>query len=252
MKKWWLWVVIAAWGWLRPGQIVAQGTNGIIEPASGATVSGVVIIQGTATDSSFLRYEIAFNHGGDWIVFAEGDQPVNAGTLAIWDTTVGGANPVFPDGLYQLRLRVVRTDYNYNEYVVSNITISNSGPTPTPSPEPTNETNNPPPSNSTPTPAGSELDLGRPTALPSLTPFPTPPPAATVVSGVAEDFQLPPAGQDEPGLLERMTAIGLTPFRQAFWQGVRLAFYPFLLLAAYLTLRGLLRWFVRQIRLRIK
>lgn len=238
--------------WLRPGQISAQSTNGIVEPASGSTVAGVVIIRGTATDSSFLRYEMAFSRGGDWIVFAEGDQPVNNTTLAIWDTTVGGATPVFPDGLYQLRLRVVRTDYNYNEYVVNNITVSNSGPTPTPSPEATNETNNPPPSNNTPTPAGSGQDSGRPTALPSLTPFPTPPPAATVVSGLAEDFQAPTAEDTRPGLLERLTTIGLTPFRQAFWQGVQLAFYPFLLLAGYLIGRGLLRWLVRQIRLRVK
>ena len=67
------------------------------------------------------------------MVFAEGDRPVVNGSLAIWDTTVGyPSNPVFPDGVYHLRLRVVRQDYNYDEYFVNNLVVSNAmTPTPT-------------------------------------------------------------------------------------------------------------------------
>ena len=45
------------------------------------------------------------------------------GPLAIWDTTVGREinAPVWPDGRYRLRLRVVRTDYNYDEYFVTDL-----------------------------------------------------------------------------------------------------------------------------------
>ncbi|MCA9960989.1 MAG: hypothetical protein KC443_18240, partial [Anaerolineales bacterium] len=113
------------------------GANGITQPTSGAAVSGVVTVTGTAVDPNYLRYELAFRAesgtAGDWVVFAEGDQPIQNGILAIWDTTIGrNVNaPVWPDGRYQLRLRVVRTDYNYSEYFVTGLIISNSG-TPTP------------------------------------------------------------------------------------------------------------------------
>ena len=84
-----------------------QPGNGITEPAAGDTIAGVVVVQGTATDANWLRYELAFRpelaSNDDWIVFAEGDQPIVAGTLAIWDTTVGRDNgtPIFPDGSYR-------------------------------------------------------------------------------------------------------------------------------------------------------
>ena len=95
--------------------VAAQTGNGIYEPADGDTVSGIVAVRGTAVHPQFLRYELAFlqisSPGSDWIVFAQGDQPVQDDTLALWDTTVGQpASPVFPDGKYRLRLRVVRED----------------------------------------------------------------------------------------------------------------------------------------------
>ncbi|HUM70715.1 MAG TPA: hypothetical protein PLK31_17945, partial [Chloroflexota bacterium] len=101
---------------LTVGRVTAQA-NGITAPAAGETLSGVVTVMGTAVHPEYLRYELAFlneaNQSAGWIVFAEGSQPVTNGVLAIWDTTIGqnvGA-PVFPDGRYQLRLRVVKTDY---------------------------------------------------------------------------------------------------------------------------------------------
>ena len=96
--------------------------NGITAPASEDIIAGVVLINGTADHPDFLRYELAlykeFDPYAGWIVFADGAQPVISGTLAVWDTTIGRANnaPAFADGLYRLRLRVVRRDYNYDEY----------------------------------------------------------------------------------------------------------------------------------------
>ena len=53
---------------------------------------------------------------------AVGEQPVPApAELLLWDTTP------FPDGKHQLRLRVVRSDGNYDEYFTP-ITIANATP----------------------------------------------------------------------------------------------------------------------------
>ena len=117
---------------------MGQGFNQIKEPVAGETISGVLTITGTAAHPDFQRYELAFisdvSGAPGWIVFAEGGQPVPDGVLAVWDTTVGAdiGAPVFPDGIYQLRLRVIRHDYNYDEFFVTTITLSNSQ-TPTPS-----------------------------------------------------------------------------------------------------------------------
>jgi hypothetical protein len=228
--------------------VEAQTPNGISAPVSGDVLSGIVIVQGTAADANFLRYELAFlnetGSGSDWIVFAQGDQPVVNGTLAVWDTTVGsGANRVFPDGRYQLRLRVVRQDFNYDEYFVTNLTIAND--TVTPSPTPTLTTTAP---QETATPQTAETALPvltqpAPDVLPSLTPFPTPSPQATPVNeplGPGDDGS---GGETEErqGVFEQIAGIDVEQFGTAFWQGVRIVAVAFGLLAAYVLLRGAFR-----------
>lgn len=234
--------VLAA-GWLPPTAVAlvqAQAANGITQPLSGETVAGVVMVQGTAVHPDYLRYELAFrnisNPTTDWIVFAEGSEPVNQGTLAVWDTTVGrdvGA-PVFPDGLYQLRLRVVRADFNYDEYFVTDLVVANASPTMTPTAA-ADATSAP----DTAVPAAATAVFQQPTALPSLTPFPTPTPAAAPESPVVN------AGSDAsaaaPGVFDQLAAVDAGRFGQAFWLGVRLTGLIFAGLALYLLLRALLR-----------
>lgn len=226
----------------------AQTGNGISQPAAGDTLSGVVIVQGTATDANFLRYELAFLHesgsGSDWIVFAQGDQPVIAGTLAVWDTSVGSAsNRVFPDGRYQIRLRIVRQDFNYDEYFVNNLTIANDSGTPTPTPTLTITV---PAEGATPEAVETalpQLTQPPPDILPSLTPFPTPSPQATAVNellGPGESGN-GEVTEERQGVFEQIGAIDTGRFEQAFWQGVRIVALLFFLLAAYLVLRGLFR-----------
>jgi hypothetical protein len=232
--------------WHVPVQ--AQTQNGFTAPVEGDVLSGIVIVEGTAADSSFLRYELAFRHetgpNSDWIVFAQGDQPVINGTLAVWDTTVGSStNRVFPDGRYQLRLRVVRQDFNYDEYFVSNLTIANDSGTPTPTPTLTTTVES-----EAATPEGAETALPQltqpaPDVLPSLTPFPTPSPQATPVNeplGPGSD-----GGQDtteeRQGVFEQISGIDTGLFGSAFWQGVKFVAAIFGLLAAYLLLRGVFR-----------
>lgn len=232
----------------------AQVQNGISEPQEGANLSGVVIIHGTATDEAFLRYEVAFRRGNEWLVFAEGDRPVVDDTLAIWDTTVGQPqSPVFPDGVYTLRLRIVRQDYNYDEYFVRGLVVSNSG-TPTPTVTATGT-----PATSTPAPGGEAtllpasatpgvgLGVNRPTALPSLTPFPTPSLPAPL-AGARNAGATPAAagsgtspGEGGGGLLGRVSSLGTERFGRAFWTGARVALLVFLLLPLYLVVRWLLR-----------
>lgn len=219
-------------------------SNGIYEPADGEVLAGIVIIQGSATHESFLRYELAFKQGAsDWIVFAGGEQPVVNGTLAIWDTTVGQPrSPVFPDGTYQLRLRVVHQDYNYDEYYARNLVLANENGTPTPSATATRgEALATVPA--TPAPA-SGLEVGRPTKLPTLTPFPTPVPPATPVNAIVSQDRRPgPPAQDDTGggLFGQLATVDTGRFGAAFWWGARLSIVPFLALAAYVLIRALFR-----------
>jgi hypothetical protein len=232
-------------GLLLSAPVWAQAGNGVTSPVPGDTVSGIVLVEGTAADPNFLRYELAFfyegNPGAGWIVFAESDQPVVAGTLAVWDTTVGrnvGA-PVFPDGVYQLRLRVVKADYNYNEYFASGIIVSNDDATPTPTPG-----GEGPPAAATPTSVGGPTQTAVPLdILPTLTPFPTPSRPATPVNELAAgtDNNDPGSTANEPGLIERITSIDTGQFGRAFWQGARISAYLFVALFTYLLLRTVWR-----------
>lgn len=292
-------------------------------PAPSSTISGVVLIQGTATDPAFLRYEIAFlredNPGAGWIVFGEGSQQVIDGTLAVWDTTVGQSvnAPVFPDGRYQLRMRVVRQDSNYDEYFVGGLVIANNttpieppttvptialptetpvqpnptaqlptpiqeagNPTAVPTTAPINPTTSPADSASptpnwqatadaqtaTPTPIPTAtplitriaptaitvatLDLTSvavPDSLPTLTPFPTPPPLPTVEG---QGFVLANADGEpaEPAeIVENVVSFDYSQFGTAFGQGFRLVFLLFGILGLYLLLRNGIRWLWRLI-----
>lgn len=202
-----------------------QTGSGISTPQSGETISGVVEVVGTAVHPDYLRYELAFLYldggGSDWIVFAEGDQQVTNGTLAVWNTTVGrdiGA-PVFPDGRYQLRLRVVKSDFNYDEYFVSDLIISNDGPTPTPTPDETAvflTSQAPAVQPPTQPPSGDQFQQATP--LPSLTPFPTPTPQATPVGNAPALTATPepPSG----GLIEQVTTARWGRVGSAFMMGI--------------------------------
>jgi len=236
---------------IGPSLISAQGLIGITEPAEGDTIAGIVIISGTANDPNFMRYELAFRSATapDWIVFAQGEQSVIDGTLAVWDTTVGReSTPVFPDGSYQLRLRIVRTDYNYDEYFVTNIIVSNDEPTPTPTATIGEDQG---------TPASEDPLLNTPQPavgpLPSLTPFPTPLPRATPVDSVVRSSDESNQSGDDgnEGIFDQITSIDTSSFGQAFWRGVVLVALAFTVLAIYLVFRGAFRRIWRTIQTKI-
>jgi hypothetical protein len=231
--------------------VSAQSNSGIVTPASGETIAGVVEVRGTAVHPNYLRYELAFLQqnvpGAEWIVFAEGAEPVTNGTLAVWNTMVGrdiGA-PVFPDGRYQLRLRVVKTDFNYDEYFVTDLIIQNEGPTPIPTPDETAVALTATVSAIPAQPTGSTgSSFQQPTPLPSLTPFPTLTPPPTVVGGAPA---APPTGgsDSEGGLLGQLESLETSQVGNAFWLGMRITAVLFLAAAAYLLLRWIIRYLWR-------
>lgn len=165
-------VALAPWS----GQALGQ----ISSPRDRAPVRGLVPIEGTAQDPQFQKYEVHFgpepNPGEQWSPI-EGSPfivPVVQGRLGLWDTTI------IPDGIYSLRLRVVRLDGNYDEYFVRGILVVNTRPTETPTPRHT-----PTPARPTDTPAPtSTVVIAVPTVLtatprPTETPPPTVPPTET-------------------------------------------------------------------------
>lgn len=152
---------------LSPEQAWAQTESGITSPASGSAISGTVIIMGTAVDPNFDRYELAYKpepSGEDaYIYLSEGAESVLDGQLAVWQT-----EDLAP-GEYSLRLRVVRIDGNYDEFVATNLTVGAAAEEPTPTPE---ETATPLPPTATPVPT-------QPAASPTTPPTAAPTLAAT-------------------------------------------------------------------------
>lgn len=88
-------------------------TNGISAPKDGATVSGPLQITGYASSPDFMKWQLDLLVGGSenqagFLAFGE-----TAGAVSYTlDTTM------LPAGEHALRLRVVRSDSNYDEYVV--------------------------------------------------------------------------------------------------------------------------------------
>lgn len=159
---------------------LAQVSGQITSPRDRASVRGLVPVEGSATHPQFQKYEVHYgpepNPGDQWspIGGSPFTVPVVQGRLGLWDTTI------IPDGLYSLRLRVVRLDGNYDEYYVRGIQVVNTRPTETPTPQ---ATRTPAAPTDTPAPTPTVV-IGVPTVLsptprPSATPLPTAPPTET-------------------------------------------------------------------------
>ena len=93
--------------------------NGFTNLTEGATVKGTVELKGYADDPSFLKWQLDVLPFGDasGAIFLAVGEKAGEFTQTI-DTTA------FPNGEHALRLRVVRADSNYAEYVTK-FTVSN-------------------------------------------------------------------------------------------------------------------------------
>ena len=93
----------------------------IAEPGTGATVSGVIQIIGTANIPDFWYYKFEFrgNGFGDWTFIQRFDTSLNGGILGAWDTRS------VPSGDYELRLVVVDKTGNYPEPCMLQLLVRN-------------------------------------------------------------------------------------------------------------------------------
>ncbi len=140
--------------------VAAQVAPGIISPRQGDVLQGVVTIRGSSDVTGFLSAEVAFAYAGDttgtWFLIATSSQPVDADTLATWDTTT------ITDGDYNLRLRVYLSDGKTLDATIPNLRVRNYTAVETPTPAPT---------------------ALQPTPIPTETPTPTPFPTPTALPG---------------------------------------------------------------------
>jgi membrane carboxypeptidase/penicillin-binding protein PbpC len=104
-----------------PGQF---GNTAVISPGPYAYVGGVVQIIGNATGDGFARYRLDFGEGlnpTEWIQIGQDVNGPRTNTeLGLWDATL-------LDGLYSLRLTVVREDSSFEQSVVQ-VTVDNTPP----------------------------------------------------------------------------------------------------------------------------
>ncbi|MBX2998903.1 MAG: L,D-transpeptidase [Caldilineaceae bacterium] len=116
-----LWTMLPA-----PGVSAVESDNGVILDGNGV-VSGKVTLQGVARHPAFRKWQLDLLPQGDAHsanFLALGEEPKNeVGVLTTIDTTL------FPDGDHLLRLRVVHSNLNYEEYFTP-ITIANQGASP--------------------------------------------------------------------------------------------------------------------------
>ncbi len=103
--------------------------NGIVSPAAGDAVRGVVAVSGVAQGADFAKWQLDLLPAGDadravFLAVGESAAPV-ASPLAQFDSAR------YADGPHTLRLRVVRRDGNYDEFFTP-ITIANRAPAPAP------------------------------------------------------------------------------------------------------------------------
>jgi len=200
----------------------SQEESGISSPRDGAVVRGIVSIIGTASHPEFWKYEIYYapypNVADQWVfVGTVHETPVVNGQLETWNTNL------IPDGVYALRLRVVRRDGNYIEYTVNNISVANTKPTETPTPE------------ASPTPENTPTPLP-PTPTPEIVqpPTSTPRPSPTFIPATAT----PESNSSLPRVEVSTSNLG-----KAFCYGGAGTVAIFGLLMVYVIIRAIVTWF---------
>jgi hypothetical protein len=218
-------LLIAVLVWRIPVQAQDNGAAQITSPQSGEQLIGVVTIQGTASSANFQRYKLEFStqENEQWFTITEVSQQVTNGPLAQWNTAV------IPDGLYQIRLRVILRDGNVVQNLVQNLAVSNQQPTPLPTV----------PLQATPLPPTLPPTAGpSPTSIIQQPPSAVPPPTLPNVNPTAA---LPDAGRSQ-------AVIVVDALRNAFCSGVYLALIGFGIVGVYRLAYSRLRHLITAMR----
>lgn len=208
----------------------------ISSPVEGGTISGEVIIRGsashpTAFESFQLEYANLTNPTPIWLPITT--VPIRQAVttdeiLGIWSTVDAG----IADGLYQIRLLVTLTDASIEPvvFVVSNLQLVNTAPTPIPTV----------PQVDTSIQSTSEVpEIEQP---PTATPRPT---VASLPSSSENDFVAPAAE-------ESSTSLNFGRLQNAFCAGGIVSLILFGLLIGYLSVRARLRPVARQLMWQIR
>lgn len=111
-----------------------EGGQGFYGPASGDVVRDFVPIFGTVNgwwQNPFVRYEIYLSRTGadDWTWIYSNDEQIWQDQIYMLDTRR------LPDGYYDMRLRIVYADGNYDEYFLRALEVANEGTSRTAAPQ---------------------------------------------------------------------------------------------------------------------
>ena len=104
--------------------VAAAPVNGFTNVKDGAKVSGTVVVEGYADSPNFDKWQLDVLPGAnsEAAIFAALGETAGKFSYSL-DTTA------FPDGDHALRLRVVRSDGNYDEYTTK-VTVANAAAVP--------------------------------------------------------------------------------------------------------------------------
>ena len=96
----------------------------IAEPRSGFAIARFVKIRGTALLENYRKYDLHISPAGNesWSWITTNFKFIRDGQLHLLDTSK------YPDGFYDLRLRAIAADGNYDQVVARNIEIRNANP----------------------------------------------------------------------------------------------------------------------------
>ncbi len=226
-----LWLGLTGWqrGVVSAAPVKQSVRAEITSPHDGDTIRGLISIRGTAMHPDFWKYELSWaptNRVGDaWNLITLQNNQVIDGQLAAWNTVL------IPDGTYDLRLRVVRKDSNYEEVFVMSLVIANAGPPETLTPE---GTLTPLP---TLTPQATLIIPTTPSVrIARSTPVPTPSPAPVLVPTKSSGPEIPVAVPD----------LDITKLGGSFLYGAGITLGVFLLIGILQLLRRILPWIFRS------
>jgi hypothetical protein len=209
---------------------IEEGIAVVSSPVDGQPLFGLVEIIGTARHPSlFQSYTLNWRNAQStedlWLPIQEPiSQQVTAGILGQWDTVGTGR----PDGIYDIRLRMILSDGTFQEFIVRNIRLSNSTPTelPTIQPDlPTATLPTLPITGETPTPL-----IQQP---PTVTPRPT--------------FESPSTASNSSGDSGESEVVNFGAIQSAFCTGVFFSLGMFAVIIAYLLLRSQISPFTRRL-----
>lgn len=204
----------------------------ITSPRDGAQLTGVVQITGTASDSQFDHYELAWapqSAPDNWQTIANVQNQVVNGSLGAWETSQ------LQPGVYMLRLRVVRGEDRFVETFVRDLSVNQGTPTPTATrTAPVGPTIPPPPSSGTAAATPTVVIAQPPTSTPQV---------ATTKPGAAS---VSTPGSARPSGIQFNLASFQEATQQAFCSGVLYTLLIFLVWGIVVGAREIVRWVWRR------